>query len=1714
MNFSLQNSWLGVRCMLIANRGECALRIIRTCKKLGIKTVAIITEQDYSSPHANAADNHFTVSSYTNIDDIVRAGRKGGVDSVHPGYGFLSENSLFAKACIEANIVWIGPSPEVMDKFASKTTAKEIANSCNVPCSPGSPAINDVALAVEWANKIGFPIILKPSGGGGGIGMQVCRSDEDVITHFTQTSNLAERLFGDGTVFLEKFVEFGRHIEVQVFGDGQGNVITLGERECSIQRRFQKIIEESPSPGLTDELRQKAWAIAKRLCEGIKYESAGTVEFIFDDNTSEFYFLEVNTRLQVEHGVTEQVSRLAVGPFKEEQKLDIVEWMIRQGDKQTAINLKEIQHRSVGSSIQVRVYAEDPTKSFTPTSGVLGECELPTHLPGSRFESWVYRGCEITPNYDPMIVKILQWGSTRREARTRLLKCLDETHVRGPPNNLNFLSTFIAGEAFVTGQTFTRTLDTYEYSGPYIEIIRAGMNTTVQDFPGRTDRGLWRIGVPPSGPMDHLNLRMANSLVGNSDDAAALEVTVLGPCMKFHCNSYVAVAGAPFSLKLNGITAPMYTLLHVKKNDVLNVEGLSTGNGSRCYIAVAGGIDVPVYLGSRSTFTKGGFGGYQGRELRAGDVLSLGNASFQSMSSSKVVPMDLRPQYTNNWIIGVLPGPMANPDFMLDSDIEMLMETSWKVHHNSNRLGIRLDGPAPQWARPNGGEGGSHPSNIHDCEYAIGTINFTGNMPIIIAHDGPSLGGFVCPITIVRSELWKVGQVKAGDLIKFQLMTVEDAVATRVKQNAEIKALQPVIKDTIMNHDSLIGLSNQATAAVLVDIPPNEEMHHPGMTVRMAGDSYVLVGYGPMKLDIRLRVRIHQLEKRLLEENPIGLEETAPGVRSLQIRYDPMKLPLPDLLNMIKSLDINLPRLENYVLPTKVFKLPMAWNTSGVTTALERYMKSFRPEAPYLPSNISFIGANNGVSVNDVHEKVYTASYMCLGLGDVYLGACCAVPVDPRHRLVVPKFNPARTYTEEGTVGLGGAYMCIYPMDSPGGYQLVGRTLPIWNTWGKNSPSKIFTPEKPWMLEMFDQIRFFECTEDELNVYREQFRAGTFEPIIEYEDFNIAEYSKMLNSIEGEVNIYQEQQRKAAAVQNELEVESLARLGDILEEADSEKVNDMVIELPIGCKFAESPVTAKIWEIRKEPGDIVAKGDVIMILEAMKMEFNVESPCNGTLKTLLGEKGNMVNLGDNLAIIESADIEEAVKEENHVMGPRHSLQIRSLLKSYQNNEVTPTQIIKQIYNDLKTSGADTKGSIWITLNEEDAVINAAASVEGAGMASKPLYGIPFVVKDNYDVAGMPTTAACPDYSYIPVQSATCIQKLLDAGAILIGKSNLDQFATGLVGTRSPYGCCENSFDPSYISGGSSSGSAVSLARGFCSFSLGTDTAGSGRVPAQFNNLVGLKPSKGRISCTGMVPACKSLDCASIFALSAKDAELVLDVMTGYDTTDPFSNDRYSPSMEMPVLKRGFKFGVPRADQLAFFGDKNSSTLFNTACDQLKQLGGTPVEIDFAPFRETADLLYEGPWVAERMSVIEKMYRETPEKVLATTRAVIGKADKFNAVDCFRAIYRLEDLRKVVAPMWDTMDVLVTPTAGTIYTIDQVNADPVQKNTDMGYYTNFMNLLDMTAIAIPTGFGENNLPYSITVSAPAPCDKMLLSFADQYQRATRLTLGQTAEQLLV
>jgi allophanate hydrolase len=450
-----------------------------------------------------------------------------------------------------------------------------------------------------------------------------------------------------------------------------------------------------------------------------------------------------------------------------------------------------------------------------------------------------------------------------------------------------------------------------------------------------------------------------------------------------------------------------------------------------------------------------------------------------------------------------------------------------------------------------------------------------------------------------------------------------------------------------------------------------------------------------------------------------------------------------------------------------------------------------------------------------------------------------------------------------------------------------------------------------------------------------------------------------------------------------------------------------------------------------------------------------------------------------------------------------NLQISHLRNLYLSGELTPTNLVKQL--DIEIGSEDSR-HIWIRRLTLAELLVFAKNLEGKSIKDMPLYGIPFAIKDNIDLASIPTTAACPEYSYMPTKSATVVQKLIDAGAIPVGKTNLDQFATGLVGTRSPYGACQNSFNHKYISGGSSAGSAVSVALGMASFSLGTDTAGSGRVPASFNNLVGHKPSCGLLSTNGVVPACRTLDCVSIFALTAEDAAQVLDSAQGFDDEDPYSRKAILRLNSFPG--NSFSFGVPKQDQLAFFNNTETPDLFNQAIEQLESLGGKAVEVDFLPFLETARLLYEGPWVAERYAAIREFFETNPEAIFPVTKQIIGGATKFSAADTYISQYKLKALQRKAEAVWHTIDLLVTPTAGTLYTIEEVNADPVRCNSNLGYYTNFMNLLDLSATAVPTGFLHNGMPFGVTICAPAFKDKQLLSLASKIQNHSSKTLGAT------
>jgi allophanate hydrolase len=451
---------------------------------------------------------------------------------------------------------------------------------------------------------------------------------------------------------------------------------------------------------------------------------------------------------------------------------------------------------------------------------------------------------------------------------------------------------------------------------------------------------------------------------------------------------------------------------------------------------------------------------------------------------------------------------------------------------------------------------------------------------------------------------------------------------------------------------------------------------------------------------------------------------------------------------------------------------------------------------------------------------------------------------------------------------------------------------------------------------------------------------------------------------------------------------------------------------------------------------------------------------------------------------------------------KNDLNIVSLRKRYLAGELQPLAVMQ----DIQSRIGDDPHHVWIhrlSLAEISAYVSA---LQDKDPATLPLYGVPFAIKDNIDLACAPTTAGCPEFAYQPQQHATVVQRLIDAGAIPVGKTNLDQFATGLNGTRSPHGACRNAYDPDYISGGSSSGSAVAVALGLASFSLGTDTAGSGRIPAAFNNLVGVKATRGWLSTHGVVPACRSLDCVSIFAFNTADAESVLSVAAGYDEQDAYSRQMLPHGFDFGRAKT-FRFGVPRADQLQFFGNQQTAALFQRSCDALRAIGGTAVEIDFAPFLEAARLLYEGPWVAERYAAIREFFDAQSERINPVVREIIAGAKKFSAADAFSGMYRLEALRKQTAPVWNQIDCMVTPTAGTIYRIAEMEADPIRLNANLGYYTNFMNLLDYAAIAVPAGFQDDGLPFGITLVAPAHQDVPLLHLADRLLHGAK---GSTAQ----
>ncbi|MFE0026221.1 urea carboxylase [Amycolatopsis sp. NPDC059021] len=1181
--------------LLVANRGEIAVRVLRSARELDLPTVAVYSDADRTAPHVRLADEAVRLGpapageSYLRADAIIEAARNSGADAIHPGYGFLSEDAAFARAVEAAGITFAGPAPGQLEVFGGKHTAREAAVAAGVPLLPGTGLLADLGDALAAAERIGYPVMLKATGGGGGIGMRACASAGELAEAWESVRAVAAKSFASSGVFLERLVRHARHVEVQVFGDGEGAVLALGTRDCSLQRRNQKVVEECPAPGIPDAVEARLVESAVALCASVRYRSAGTVEFVYDAEREEAAFLEVNTRLQVEHPVTEEV-----------YGVDLVAWMLRlaQGDRGMFGHAPEPR----GHAVEARVYAEDPSAGHRPSAGLVTGVSLPAE---SRVDTWIEAGSTVTTHYDPLLAKVICTGEDRAAALVALRDALAATRVDGVRTNLGQLRSAVTDARFREAAHDTATLDDVTDDEPRIEVRRGGTMTTVQEWPGRT--GFWHVGVPPSGPMDDRSFRLGNAALGNPEGAAGVECTVDGVTLRFSRATAICVTGAPAPVTLDGREIPLWTPIVVPAGSELDVGACTAG--LRSYVLVRGGVDVPAFLGSAATFTLGKFGGHGGRTLAAGDVLSPGPAPADDLAGP--VPAADRPDFPDRWEIGAVEGPHAAPEFFTPADVETFYRTGWRVHFNSARTGVRLVGPRPSWARADGGEAGLHPSNIHDTPYAIGAVDYTGDLPILLGPDGPSLGGFVCPATVATGERWKLGQLRPGDTVRFVPITTEHAAELR-----RVPATAPAPSRPALDDGGVLGRLSTS----------DEE---PSVTYRRSGDDNLLIEYGEMTLDLALRMRVHALAERLAAEGVPGIVDLTPGIRSLQVHVDPDALPVAKALGLVRELERDLPPTADLVVPSRSVRLPLSWDDPATREAIERYMTGVRDDAPWCPWNIEFIRRVNGLSsVDDVYRTVFGAEYLVLGLGDVYLGAPVATPLDPRHRLVTTKYNPARTWTAENSVGIGGSYLCVYGMEGPGGYQFVGRTVQVWSGWHQRGS---FAPGSPWLLRFFDRISWYPVSAEELLELRARNAAGQLELDIADGEFALAGYQRFL--ADNAASIAEFRARQSAAFEAERRAWAAAGEFDPKPEPEPATLAPARVQAPPGGHVVEAPFAATVWRVDVRPGDRVGGAQPLVTLEAMKTEARIPAPSDGKVVEVLVSPGDQVVPGTPLVVL-------------------------------------------------------------------------------------------------------------------------------------------------------------------------------------------------------------------------------------------------------------------------------------------------------------------------------------------------------------------------------------------------------------------------------------------------------------------------------------------------
>jgi urea carboxylase len=678
-------------------------------------------------------------------------------------------------------------------------------------------------------------------------------------------------------------------------------------------------------------------------------------------------------------------------------------------------------------------------------------------------------------------------------------------------------------------------------------VISPGLQTTVQDLPGR--QGLWGVGVPPSGAWDDLSFALANLAVGNPAGACGLECVVRGPVLRFVTRTLTCLAGAADRATVDGRAVRPGVVTVVPAGGVLDV-GPCDGPGMRGYLAVAGGIAVPQVLGSRGTFLLGGFGGLDGRALAAGDRLPIGS------TENAAAPLDvapLLPAMSGDRRIRVVPGPHGAPEHLTETGAAHLFSAQWRVDHRADRTGVRLVGPRPGWSRSDGGEAGLHPSNIHDSAYPVGAVMLSGDTPVIVGPDGPSLGGFVVPCVVIAADRWMLAQLRPGDQVRLVPVTpreAERAATQRDRLLADPRAAVAADFERRLAGPAPASASRPGRATTrpvapaspaarlaavdrpepLVDRPEPlcrlpSTGHRPEVTVRLAGDHHLLIEAGPPALDLSVRLWVHLLAQRVTASAPGGILETVEGVRSLLLKVDPRVLSPARLARSVADWAEQVPDPATVTLDVREVTLPIALDHPLAHEAMARYARAVRPDAPWCPDNVEFIRRINDLAERDeVFEILSAATYLVIGLGDVYLGAPVAVPIDPRHRLVTTKYDPARTWTPQNAVGIGGVYLCVYGMEGPGGYQLVGRTVPVW----RHLPGR---QEPPWLLRQFDRLRFVPVGAQELAELRAEIAAGRRDLTTRPATFGLTEVAHLEREHAEEIAVFRARREAAFAAE-------------------------------------------------------------------------------------------------------------------------------------------------------------------------------------------------------------------------------------------------------------------------------------------------------------------------------------------------------------------------------------------------------------------------------------------------------------------------------------------------------------------------------------------------------------------------------------------------------